>query len=318
MSGERTLSRENDADGVLALWVYLVVFLISALLLFFSHVIEHKAWSLFIQELGFAGIIALILIFTIEKFSRARHQRAADNLVREINENLFHAIYERYIPAEAFAEVEKTLLKAKVFRRNHEVTYTLTNLPDKSSGVECERHVECLAQSSYILENITSGEVEHEVTLNLEMPIDKGWIEYLKIRQVVINKAQLDQATVEKHTSDTSAQRRFSYPVKIPPGGRITVRTEATLVKRKLDQEIWTSRVPSDGLKLMVTIPSQDLEVFAHANHPEDLEITLNNDGTKKWELNFGMLPFQSIAFWWRTKEPLRCPIQVGFAKETV
>lgn len=84
--------------------------------------------------------------------------------------------------------------------------------------------------------------------------------------------------------------------------------TEATLIKQKLDQEIWASRIPSDGIKLTVSIPSKDLVVYANALHSEPLLPIINNDATKSWELNHGIFPFQSVVFWWCGKEPLICP----------
>ncbi len=104
---------EVKIDG----WVYLTIFCISLLFLVISaH--YHSEWpvlSPFFKELGVAGVIALILVFTIEKFTRQRHEKAANTLVEKINNNLFHAIYKRYIPEEVFSEVEKSLLKNRDF-----------------------------------------------------------------------------------------------------------------------------------------------------------------------------------------------------------
>ena len=166
---------ENDlvSDGA----VYGVVFLLSLVCLLLS-VIFQSDWPVvapFLKEMGFAGIISLIVIFTVERFSRKRHEIAADALVEKINHNLFHAIYNRYIPDAVFVEVEKCLMNSRVFRTGHELNYTIDNFEENPQGVDCTKHVKCLAQSRYTLHNVTGGEIEHPITLTLERPIEPRW-----------------------------------------------------------------------------------------------------------------------------------------------
>ena len=113
-------SSPNNED-LIAGWVYGVVGLVSVVLLLVGHLVEtdYATFAIFLKELAFAGMIALILIGTIERFNRRRHERAANALVERINKNLFHAIYERYIPHAVFNEVEKGLLRSNVFRQEH-------------------------------------------------------------------------------------------------------------------------------------------------------------------------------------------------------
>lgn len=295
--------KDHNKDRVLEWWVYLVVGLVSLVLLLTSPLFaaEWPVFTHFLQEVGFAGIISLIVIFTIERFSRSRHERAAHALVEKMNNDLFHAIYKRYIPEEVFVEVEKCLMQSGVFRRGHDVNYTIQNIDEDDVDVDCNMHVKCLAQSRYILHNITKREVSHPVILMLERPVDPKWDNHCKIKSVKINGVKLSDKEIEDSTKKTEAQFVFCRDVIIPPSGTLEVVTSASLLKQKADSEIWASRLPSDGMKLTVSMPSKDIKVFAKALHSEKLVSILDNNVTKSWELKHGMFPFQSIVFWWHS-----------------
>lgn len=305
-------SSPNNED-LIAGWVYGVVALVSLVLLLIGHQVEtnYPTFAIFLKELAFAGMIALILIGTIERFNRSRHERAANALVERINKNLFHAIYERYIPHAVFNEVEKGLLRSNVFRQEHEVYYTLEPLNDAGTVVwpPCGKYLKCIAQASYTLKNITDNPITHPVKLNLERPPEQELISYCKITDVEIDRHVLTAEEIQTMTTVTPIQICFKHDVDIKPGETIFVRTRAELIKRDLDQEIWTSMLPSDGIKLTVTVPAKNLEIKAHALHIEEIDTIVDTDVTKVWSLRYGMFPYQSLVFWWHPRQENRCPV---------
>ena len=311
----RIFSSPNKDQDHFAWWVYLVVLLTSCLLFFVGHLAgQHYGAThfsaIFLKELAFAGVIALILIVTIERFNRRRHELAADALVKRISDNLFHAIYERYVPPAVFKEVEKALLRANVFRQEHKVYYTLDILDDPVLvGPPCGKYIRCKAQASYPLTNITGIPIVHPVKLNIERPPEREFIEHCKIVKVEINGRSLSPEEIRTNTTGTDIQICFRYDVSIKPGEKIQVYTDAELVKRDLDQEIWTSMLPSDGIELTVTVPAKNLEIKAHALHMEEVKVIQKNDSTTVWSLKHGMFPFQSVVFWWCPRQENRCPV---------
>lgn len=297
--------QNKDAQEQLGLLYYVVIGLGSALLVLAS----VEGWSplgippTFFKDLGIAGIVALIVILTVEKQSRDRHERAANTLVKRINENLFHAIYNRYVPEVVLAEVEKLLMKASIYRTDHEINYTIEGVKDgEGPNLDCSRHVRCQAQSRYTLHNVSEGLVTHDVVTVLERPIDPDWESECKIEEVSIGGIPLTEDVIKAHTSDTPEQFKFSYPLEVTAGERVEISTSSRLIKRRLDIETWASRLPSDGLKLTVSVPNKDLDVRAFAHHSEPLKEILNNAVTKSWELKYGVFPYQSVSFWWRPR----------------
>lgn len=98
--------------------LYLIVALISILLILVGVILAETAPTIssFVKELGIAGVISLIVIFTVEKITKERHRIETQNLYEKINKNLFHAIYNRYIAPKVFREAEKLLLSVDAYR----------------------------------------------------------------------------------------------------------------------------------------------------------------------------------------------------------
>ncbi|MDB5935651.1 MAG: hypothetical protein JWQ01_2995 [Massilia sp.] len=303
----------DNEQGLLKTNVILLLIAVLVLVLYHNHVLSNwfiDPYPLLLKELAFAIIIAVILIYTIEKANRASHERAADALIGKINVDLFHAIYKRTIPPAVFAEVEKCLLRSRVYREDYRLIYTLNKL----DGVE--GYLRCTAESNYIIKNITDASVEHTVKLLVEMPIEKDMTKYCSIESIEIDGRRLSQDEVKKNLeADTELQMNFSQKIEIPAGASVTVKTRALLVKRLVDEEIWRCVLPSSGIKLQVVTPASDLRVSAVAFHSEKFLRTYGEDnegGTfHSWELNYGIFPHQAIAFFWR-------PADVAQAAEPV
>ena len=120
------------------------------------------------------------------------------------------------------------------------------------------------------------------------------------MNEVCINGAPLAEDLLIKGMSRTDQHVIFRHDVDIPAGAKVDIRTRSVLIKKKTDAEIWCSRLPSDGLTLTVSTPTKGLTVKASANHSEALQQKLDNPVTRKWVLDFGIFPYQSIIFFWQ------------------
>lgn len=297
--------------------VYIIAGLISALLLLAGIVLAYrweadaatnlfyKLFPIFVSELGIAGLVALIIIFTIEKFSRQRHLDAADRLMEDINSDLFHAIFKRYIPDPVFNEVEKCLFCSEVLRKNYEVSYELAfingdEIDDGYEQFDLDKYLWCNVGSNYRLKNLTDGDITIPIEMQLELPIDTKLHGLLKFTELWVNGEEVKDLKIEK----TDSHLQFKHIASISAGAEIKIQVAAETIKQKLDMEVWASRLPSDGLRLRVSSPSS-ITVNATANHSQQLR--KNSVGNKQhsitWELDSGIFPFQSVIFWWNVNE---------------
>jgi hypothetical protein len=259
---------------------------------------------LFATELGIAGLVALVIIITIERFTRSKHQLAADRLIDRIKRNLFDAIFKRHIPAEVFEEVERCLLTNNIVRRNYSVNYSIRSIPDEEvnkgaiSKADADSHLFCTVSCRYELHNITDGITKAPIELHLELPIDEALRKFVEIEELRIDNS----ITQINKKPDTASHRGSMNEVTISANGSVKVSIRGKTVKRKTDMEVWASRLPSDGMKLQVVAPPT-IRVNAVANHSSSLTYeVLDNGQTHVWELERGIFPFQSIIFWWNAK----------------
>lgn len=277
--------------------VYFLMFLAGVLLIMIAYqFIKEGIFFYLAKEVGFALIVAIFLVFTIEKFTREHHQAAADELMEKTHKNLFHAIYKRYIPERVFEEVEKSLMESDVVRSRHELDYTIEARADRPDLVTCT------AQTSYELSSVVDAPVTHKIVVRLELPIEEHFHQECSIDELRIGNAVLNAHILARYIVRDAEHCTLSYPMEMTPRGVYQISTRSRLVKKTTDMEVWASRIPSDGLKLTVSTPSKSLEVCASANHSQKLEERLNNGVTKKWDLPFGIFPYQSIIFWWKPR----------------
>ena len=281
--------------------LYLLICLVSIILLVASHYwIPDNVFKMLAHELGVAGIVAVILVFTIETFTRERHRLAADDLLASINKNLFHAIYKRYIPEPVFEEVEKCVMRCSVYREAHELDYTIDDLPPTADEALRSSHFQCTAQTSYKLSNLLDQDTTHDITIKIERPLESKYDALCTINELTVNGVTVPESELMACITRTDQHVVLCKKIELPARGKVDVSTKSTLLKKKTDSEIWCSRLPSDGLKLTVSTPSKGLMVKASANHSERLKVQLDNQVTRKWVLDFGIFPHQSIIFWWQ------------------
>ena len=275
---------------------YALMFAIGVVLLITAyHIFKEGFWYYLFKETGFALVVAVILVGTIERFTRERHEAAAHATMEEINKNLFYAVFKRYIPEKVFEEVEKLVMEADVFRSKHKLDYTIE---DGTDG-----RVSCLAQTSYVLTSVVDATIEHKVTVSLELPVDHQYVGECFVEFLQIDNLKLNKDELQNYVTQTAEHVKMEYPITIAGRGSVRISTRSRLSKQSTDVELWASRIPSDGLELTVSTPNKNLTVCASANHSAQPEQTIDNDVTKKWELPYGIFPHQSIMFWWKPKQ---------------
>lgn len=277
------------------LLAYVLMLVVGVLLLIIAYqMVKDGFWYFIFKELGFALIVAVFLVGTIERFSRERHEAAAQESVASINRNLFYAIFKRYIPEKVFEEVENSVMEANVFRTKHELDYTIQDYEGD--------FVTCLAQTSYDLTSVVDAPIDHEIVVRLELPIDARYVSKCEIIQVKIGSSLLSALELANGIDRDHEHCTLRFKTRIEGRATISISTKSQLIKKTTDVEVWASRIPSDGLKLTVSTPGGNLEVCATANHSQQLENKISNTVTKKWDLPYGIFPFQSIMFWWKPR----------------
>jgi len=301
--------------------IYLWLLIVSVILFVPVYIPWVVGWSndsflAFLHDLGASGLVAFVLILTVEKVSKDRmrreaadrdHQRALEvrKATDDIKENLFRAIYNRYVPEELFAQVEKVMFEEPVYRTNYSVSYYIENFKgDALNGLTKElvqKYVQCTAASEYTLTNTSSQPIRYQSKTHLELPLDNDLHRFVKVRSFTVGHTSLSEEEITQAEVDDpkGIHYKFEHVVELLPGESVKMSMASRMIKRNEDQEVWASRIPSDGMRLSVQSPDGIL-VEATANHLDELrQIPEAIPKTKHWELNSAIFPFQSVIFWW-------------------
>lgn len=293
-------------------FIYFVLTATSIILLIVSQILKpnHEFWGLFTLELGIAGVIALILIFTVEKITKEEREEAVKAQIEDISKNLFHAIYGRYIPDSVFTEVERSLFSSDVVRINHNIYYHISaiNSIDRFPEKDKQNHLQCHITSKYDLKNITDKEIEYTVRPHIELAVDENLHDFVKFVSFSVNNKE---QSIED-AKNTGVHVTLNKVVTIAAKSKASITTKSTIIKRKVDSEIWASKIPSDGMKITVA-SNPSVKIEANANHSTKLShsiVSENNDLViQTWEISSGIFPHQSIIFWWKDARQEKSPI---------
>ena len=198
----------------------------------------------------------------------------------------------------------------KLYRSKLKINYTIkkvdSNLDDETDD---EEHVCCDAFITYHLKNTTSKVLEEIIPIYIEKPFDSAWDDKVGVNSLIITRSNKTKETLINDKKDVGEyikdsddkQIIFKHPIYLEPDEELCVEARFTLIKRIVDQESWVSRIPTDNLELTVTTPNADFIVLAKACHSEALSENIDPKHiTSSWSLDYGIIPHQSIFFWWK------------------
>lgn len=272
---------------------------------FFSKVIP-----VLLSEVGVAGLIAIFLIYTIEKHNKDVERKEYKEMAEALHVNVLESIYKRYIPPRVFTEIDKCLFMAKLYRSKLKIHYTIKKVDsDLDDKIDSAEHVVCDAFITYHLKNTTSKPLKEVIPIYIEKPFDSAWSDKVGVNSLVVTRNTNSKEILIKNKDDVNdyikgsddKQIIFKYPIDLEPDEELCVEARFTLIKRIVDQESWVSRIPTDSLELTVTTPNADFVVLAKACHSEALSENIDsNHITNSWSLDYGIIPHQSVMFWWK------------------
>lgn len=285
---------------------YLVFFLIGIILISIYKIYlpaegqPHISLYLF-KEIGMAMVIAIMLVYSIELVTRKRHDLAAEKWQNEANKNVFRSIYKRYIPEAVFAEVESCLLNSKVYRDDYTINYTLRDMEEHELKMASNDHFIAEVKSRYTLINTTDSDIKHLVTVNLDVPNEDDFVKFTTITSVKADNVELLKAC--PIVTDVDGKCLFQSEIIVSAGGQKEIIMQGQTAKRKIDSEVWSSRLPSTGLDIFITSPA-GVEVKCNANNSSKIIMNeaRNFSNVEVWELKNGIFPYQSVIMWWNGK----------------
>ena len=291
--------------------LYVIFGLIGVILILIRPHIPESIWGysyimLLCDGIGSSFIIATVMIYSVEAASKHRQEKSAEKVTEKISKDVFQAIYKRYIPSSIFKEVEACLLSCDISREDFTIDCRLLEVDaDLHRDVELpdnlDKYFSLFSHNTYKLINNTDRTITHTICTFVEMPIDERLFPLVAIQRVRIDGYELSKEEIQSGTiakADKSALG-FKRDVVMAPGASFNVSISYRTIKQKVDMEVWSTREPTDRLKLKVQAPN-GVEIQATANHSQELEgLPGGLPGCFEWNLCHGIFPHQSVIFWW-------------------
>jgi hypothetical protein len=293
------------------LLIPLLLLLIGLCLLLFGYLWKNSDTfsPAFAQEilisLGCTLIIAVVLIFTIERYAEDKRWKEQVGFRNDVARDAFFAIFQNDLPREILKEVMDTVIRNETIRENFEVTYSLSN-PNNNG------HYPGTLEVKYTVRNITIKEVQYEITgiVDLDPLPDE---EKVNLDNLFVNKGgiYLPCSTILK---PDGRAKMFKYSGKetiLGPLEEMTIKYKMSILFPDNYHNIWVVLYPTINFDLSIIDKSGSLLKQAKANHTAhsiksdrfiDYYPDATSQVTKLWKLTGGILPYQGIQYWWRPR----------------
>lgn len=217
-------------------------------------------WAEVLHDIGFACLIALLILILVERATRIEQRRSADELLRQVTRNMLEASYGVNIGPSIVKHVIAKILTAPIIRTNLMVTYTLQNLPHQRE-VEESKYITLDVLLSYQLTNVSAGPVEWPIQIFLPRPNVSKLDELVMVDSCSFDGTQLSVAEISSACSeDEPWERHYRWTRSIERGERLRVDLSYSVIKEISDNEIWTSLLTTEGIDFIVENRIKEIE----------------------------------------------------------
>lgn len=259
----------------------------------FIHVDEYeKVFWTFLKEIGFAILVSLPILFTIELFNQRRHAASERSLLRD----QAIALVKQNVPDNIWSLIESSIIEHCFYRENFVVSYVLT-LNTNKEGLE---YVE-------VKININYKVLKSRQTKNL-YPIKPCFALTHESRE----RARFTKAIVgSKNYTDTEL-KEMSFEINknlmlcgipdqdIRVGESLSVSLEIeTAFSLNNPFEAFTMSDPALNLVVNASA-SKELSLFLDTLHAEDMvPVSTDKEGEYTWVQNKGLVSGQGFVIRW-------------------
>lgn len=285
--------------------------------------------SVLFKEIGFAGIVAVILNISLEVFNRKRHAlqtketlkaignehaKVREELLENISKSIFQNVYKRNVPELIFSEIEEALLNCNFVRHNWDVTFLIEDVCGPVENVNYngkDREERGLTKISvtqtYLVEKISDDTAEFTILLGIDFK--EQLKETCKLISVKVDDIECSDQMAERPDSEDGA-KTFEHRIVFPAcnhGSKQTKKIEIKYSKYEFGpygEQTLNCAYPTTGLVVKALTPSGDYAIGAAAMHRREAEKRASDQYLSTYEMPFGILPGQGLWLSWQKSKP--------------
>ena len=275
----------------------ITVFLASCVLIGAYAVGDHNNPSLLLsKEIGYAGLIAVLMIFTIEKYARDRHHESInknmerlDELQRALVKETLNSVYDRRLPSEARKAIEKLLLDPAIYREDLKLDISFKWI-DGRDALQTE------ITWSYCLVNAAGqGVREHEIEASSEALDDEPrttnrtiWIDETPVKI----GANVGYALKKAETTG-------NVSITLREGARLNVKEKLILSHKASGWEIFNNKLLTVGVKVHITHPADLVPSLILSTMSPPYTSLRTIEQRSEWSFDEVLLPGCTILLTW-------------------
>lgn len=304
----------------------------------------HPSLSHLARDVGFAFWVAIVVYVLFELRSRREFEQTLQREFRsqseEINEivrlqderlnekvtlmatNVFAGVYQRTLPRSLVDEASIVALEQELIKEGIILRYSFKNREFKTAEGNTTPFVCLQAYLTFTTKNISRSKVvDVPIGVSMPNPMIEAMIATTGVQQC---RWRLDRDRVwqtlppEKLTAlnetihedmrdpNNVMVRAFAPSVQLRPGESVSIELSYTMAKEWEDTEVLTVATPADGLKVMISDPTQTRIIRARAIHRLPVYESLGGADTmdKSYAIAEYLLPHQGLILWWKTRPP--------------
>ncbi|WP_210093584.1 hypothetical protein [Ruegeria sp. HKCCSP346] len=296
-----------------AKWPLAVGFLVSFLGLFL--LLKYEPSTLFwkvvyagITELGFAFVIAWIVLATLEVRARDAHEKEVmerreefegELLNREkiLNKNIFDYIYSVRLPKDIFLSIEKNIFQSPFVKDYQRIDYHFEEV--KKGWVLIRGEFE------YEIRNVSREKKPFDIKFYIEKELGDAPPPFVQkgFYKVIVDGEHLsteDIQAADEEAEDTVEYTNFKLVKKLSPDQTMKVVLGFHLRKRTTDSEIWQSLDTCSHLDVKISYDPREFDLHVTTIHPNDEFTAVDKDDYGvRVEMSEPLLRGNGVYLWW-------------------
>jgi hypothetical protein len=266
----------------------------------------HPHWQIFVKEVAFALLIAMLFGFTVERYQREEFVKLVNKERDDLKRDIFVYAYGHEIGDQIREAMKAEILKCPFQKEDLRIDWEFSEIPGRSE------HILVKKRQLYTLTNTTPSKQNYQFKFTQFSASEQDVLvskvfECLKVQTSKEGQQFKEgQLSFDGHAPHEST---LSKDFDLGPNERIEVFFCHRETRRKFGDDNWESVHPVVGLtevKIVVNPPLQlDISVAAKG---KPLDTTAENEPPHRFAFSIkeGLSPHQGLAFSWspaRTKE---------------
>ncbi len=261
---------------------------------------RHPHWQIFVKEVAFALIIAMLFSFTIEKYQRQEFVKLVNKEREDLKKDIFLYAYGHEIGDQIRLAMKADILKCPFQKENMRLDWEFSEKP------KSPEHVIVKKRQTYILRNTTPSKQAYtfqftQFSASEQDVLASKVFECLKVQ----TEEKGEQAFKEKQMSASgTAPHEHTLTKQFPlgPNEHMEVFFSHTETRRKCGDDTWESMHPVVGVTEILLRVNEPLNLtISAACKGKSLETTAQHDPPRLfvYRTKEGLLPYQGLLFSW-------------------